>query len=222
MFEAEIQMERRSSILPMLLMLCLLVGIVGLVTYVILQVRGKTPLSTQQASGVVTAALQGPGPAVIHFRTGLVNNDEKLPDPNYRLLEKAGIVKLAKAPHGGVLVSVTPEGEQLLSSLPGFKKSTEADGAVSYQAALAQRQFLGVASVNMDGVDTAIVEYNWKWVPNTLADVFDAGGPLVKSFNLWERQTLINKYQVDFYHGTPTRSTLALVRNGREWTAPAR
>jgi len=55
--------------MPMLLMLCLLVAIVGLAIYVILQVRGKTPLSAQEATGIVTATLQGPGPAVIHFRT---------------------------------------------------------------------------------------------------------------------------------------------------------
>lgn len=222
MFETEIEMERRSSILPMLLMVSLLVGILGVAIYVILQVRGKTPLSTQDATKIVTAALQGPGPAVIHFRTGLVNNGEKLPDPNYRLLEKAGIVKLAKAPKGGVLVSVTPEGEQLLSGLPGFKKSTEADGAFSYQAALAQRQFISIAGVTMSGPDTAIVEYNWKWVPNALGDVFDASGAMVKSFTLWERQTLINKYAVAFYHGDPTRSTLAVERNGKEWKLPAR
>ena len=222
MFESEIEMEKRSSIMPMLLMLCLLVAIVGLAIYVILQVRGKTPLSAQEASGIVTATLQGPGPAVIHFRTGLVNNDEKLPDPNYRLLEKAGIVKLAKAPHGGVMVSVTPQGEQLLTGLPGFKKSAEADGAFSYQAPLAQRQFVSIAGITMSGPDTAIVDYNWKWVPNPLGDVFDASGPLVKSFNLWERQTLINKYAVAFYHGDPTKSTLAVVRNGREWKLPAR
>jgi hypothetical protein len=222
MFEAEVAMEKRSSVLPLLLMLCLLTLIVGTVTYVFLQVRAKTPLSAQEARGIVTAALQGPGPAVIQFRTGLVKNDEKLPDPNYRLLEKAGIVKLGKAPVGGVLVSLTPEGERLLTGIPGFKKAQEKDGAFTYQAPLAQRQFVSIAGVTMNGTDNAIVEYNWKWVPNALADVFDAGGPLVKSFNLWERQTLINKYQADFYHGTPTRSTLALVRNGREWATPAR
>jgi len=222
MFEAEVAMEKRSSILPLLLMLCLLALIVGTVTYVLFQVRGKTPLSAQEASGIVTAALQGPGPAVIHFRTGLVKNDEKIPDPNYRLLEKAGIVKLAKAPEGSVLVSLTPEGERLLTGIPGFKKSQETDGTFTYQAPLAQRQFVSIAGVSMDGTDRAIVEYNWKWVPNALADVFDAGGPLVKSFTLWERQTLINKYEVDFYHGNPTRSTLALVRNGRGWKIPAR
>ena len=222
MFEAEVAMEKRSSVLPLLLMLCLLALIAGTVTYVLFQVRGKTPLSAQEASGIVTAALQGPGPAVIHFRTGLVKNDEKLPDPNYRLLEKAGIVKLGKAPAGSVLVSLTPEGERLLTGIPGFKKSQETDGTFTYQAPLAQRQFVSIAGVNMNGADNAIVEYTWKWVPNALADVFDAGGPLVKSFNLWERQTLINKYEVDFYHGAPTRSTLALMRNGREWKIPTR
>jgi hypothetical protein len=50
-------------------------------------------------------------------------------------------------------------------------------------------------------------------VPNQFGDVFDAGGPLVKSFNLWDRQTLINKYNADFYHGEPTKSTLALCTN---------
>jgi len=219
MFEAEVEMERRSSILPLLLMMCLVAGIVGLATYVLFQVRGKTPLRAQDASGIVAAALQGPGPAIIHFRTGLVKPsvDEKPGDPNYRLLEKAGIIKLAKAAQGNVLVSITPEGERLMSGVPGFKKSKEADGTFSYQAPLAHRQLVSIAGVDMNGANNAIVEYTWKWVPNQLGNVFDAGGPLVKSFNLWERQTLINKYEVDFYNGEPTKSTLALARSGRDW-----
>ena len=219
MFEAEVEMERRSSILPLLLMMCLVAGIVGLATYVLFQVRGKTPLRAQDASGIVAAALQGPGPAIIHFRTGLVKPsvDEKPGDPNYRLLEKAGIIKLAKAAQGSVLVSITPEGERLMSGVPGFKKSQEADGTFSYQAPLAHRQLVSIAGVDMNGANNAIVEYTWKWVPNQLGNVFDAGGPLVKSFNLWERQTLINKYEVDFYNGEPTKSTLALARSGRDW-----
>jgi hypothetical protein len=95
---------------------------VGLATYVLLQVRERTPLSAQQASGIVAATLRGPGPAIIHFRTGLVkpSTDVKPGDPNYRLLEKAAIVKLAKAPRGSVLVSITPVGERLMTGLPGF------------------------------------------------------------------------------------------------------
>ncbi len=223
MFEAEVEMEKRSTILPLLLMMCLVVAIVGLVTYVLLQVREKTPLSAQEANSIVAAALQGRGPAIIHFRAGLVkpSADDKPEDPNYRLLEKAGIIKLAKAPHGSVVVSLTPGGERLLSGVPGFKKSKEPDGTFLYQAPLAQRQLVGIAGVNMIGVNSAVVEYNWNWVPNQLGDVFDAGGSLVKSFNLWERQTLINKYEVDFYHGSPSKSTLALVRNGRGWKTSA-
>ena len=219
MFEAEVEMERRSSVLPLLLMMCLLAAIVGLAAYVLLQVRAKTPLSAQEASGIVTASLQGPSRAIVHFRTGLVKSsaEENPEDPNYRLLEKAGIVKLAKAPHGAVQVSLTPAGEQLLTGLPGFKKTKEADGTVLYQTPLGQRQFVSIAGVNMIGANSATVDYNWKWVPNRLGDVFDAGGPLVKGFNTWERQTLITKYEADFYNGGTTRSTIALVRNGRDW-----
>jgi hypothetical protein len=73
----------------------------------------------------------------------------------------------------------------------------------------------------MVGVNSATVDYNWKWEPNPLGVVFDAGGPLVKSFNLWERQTLINKYEVDFYNAGPAKSTLALARNGKTWKLAA-
>jgi hypothetical protein len=223
MFEAEVEMERRSSFLPMLLMVCLVAGIIGMVTYVVFQVRSKTPLSAQEANGVVTAALQGPGAAIIHFRSGLVVSSvaEKPGDPNYRLLEKAGIVKLAKAPRGAELISVTPGGEKLVTAIPGFKKWKEPDATFTYQVPLAQRQLVSIANITMIGVNNATVEYTWKWVPNQLGDVFDAGGPLVKGFNLWDRQTLINKYEADFYHASPMKSTLALARTDQGWKISA-
>lgn len=223
MFEAEVAMEKRSSILPLILMMCLLALIVGTVVYVFMQVRERRPLTAQQVTPIVAAALQGPGPAVIRFRTGSVKlGDDGKPDPNYRLLEKAGVVKLAKPAKGNVQVSITPEGESMLAAIQGLNKSKEEDGSVSYRVPLAQRQFVGITDVEMNGANGATVQYTWKWLPNPLGDVFDAGGPLVKGFTLWERQTLINKYEVDFYHGDAARSTLALVRNGREWTIPAR
>jgi len=219
MFEAEVEMERRSSFLPLVLMMCLVVAIAGLAVYIVLQVRERTPLSAEQASPVVAATLQKAAPATIHFHTGRVkpSGNDKPADPNYRLLEKAGIVKMAKAEHGATLVSLTPAGERLLAGLPGFKKSEEADGTVLVEAPLAQRQFVSVAGVEMSGVNNAVVAYNWRWIPNQLGDVFDAGGSLVKSFNLWERQTLINKYNANFYHGDSTRSTMVLARSGHDW-----
>ena len=223
MFEAEIEMERRSSFLPLLLLACLVTAIAGMVTYVVFQVRARTPLSAQEASGVVAATLQGPGPAVLHFRSGLVVSSvaEKPGDPHYRLLEKAGIVKLAKAARGAELVSLTPAGERLLASIPGVKKWKESDGTFSYQVPLAQRELVRVTDVAMTSVNTATVSYEWKWVPNQLGNLFDAGGPEVKGFNLWDRQTLINKYQADFYHATPTKSTLALARTDSGWKISA-
>ena len=224
MFEAEVEMERRSSFLPLVLMMCLVAGIAGLAVYIVLQVRARTPLTAQQATEIVTASVRGPGHAVVHFRTGVVkpSEEDKPGEPNYRLLEKAGIVKLAKAKGTATQVTLTPKGEQLLAALPGFKKTEEADGTVLYQAPLADRQFLSVAGVEMTGVNTATVSYNWKWIPNQLGDVFDAGGPMVKSFNLWERQTLITKYGVDFYHADATKSSLACERIGKEWKLAGR
>jgi hypothetical protein len=219
MFEAEVEMERRSSFLPMLLLVCLIAGIVGMVTYVVFEVRAKTPLSAQEASSLVAAALEGPGPAIINFHTGLVKPSviEKPGGPHYRLLEKAGIVKLAKATRGSEMVSLTPAGERLITALPGLKKWKENDGTLSYQPPLAQRQLVSVGGIRMSGVNNATVEYTWKWVPNQLGDLFDAGGSLVKSFNLWDRQTLIDKYEADFYHGSATKSTLALTRTDQGW-----
>ena len=163
-------------------------------------------------------ASQGPGPVVIHFRTGLIKPSVS---KNQGILiidywKRQELLNWGKAAKGSVTISITPR-KRLMSGVPGFKKSKEADGTFSYQAPLALRQLVSIAGVNMNGVDNAIVEYTWKWVPNQLGDVFDAGGPLVKSFNLWERQTLINKYEVAFYNGEPTKSTLALARSGREW-----
>jgi hypothetical protein len=219
MFEAEVEMERRSSFLPMLALVCLIAAIGGMVAYVVIQVRSKTPLTAEQASGIVTAALQGPGPAIFHFRSGLVTSSvaEKPGDPHYRLLQKAGIVKLGNGPRGATLVAVTAGGERLLTGIPGFKKWKETDGTFSYQVPLAQRQLVNITSIDMNGVNNAKVEYTWKWAPNQLGEVFDAGGPLVKGFSLWDRQTLINKYEVAFYNASPSKATLPLARTDRGW-----
>ncbi|MGA3087404.1 MAG: hypothetical protein ABSD75_02255 [Terriglobales bacterium] len=224
MFEAEVEMERRSSILPLLLMMCLLAVIVGTVMYVFMQMRERTPLSAQQATPIVAATLQAAGPATTHFHTGLLKpgGDVKPEDPNYRLLEKAGIVKLGKAGQGNLQVTITPDGEKLLSALPGVTKVKQDDGTYLYKAPVADRLFLVVNHVDMIAANTANVQYSWKWVPNQLGDLFDASGPQVKSFNTWERQTLINKYAVDFYHGDPTRSTMALMRTGKDWKIATR
>jgi hypothetical protein len=224
MFEAEVALEKRSSILPFLLMLCLLAVVLGGVVWFGVQMWQRKPLTAEQAGPIVATALQHLGPSVTRFRTGLVTpgGDVKPGDPNYRLLAKAGLVKLAKPAKGGsVQVTLTPQGEQMLAGISGVKKSQEKDGTTSYQVPLANKQLVGVTGVTMSGINMAAVAYTWKWAPNPLADVFDAGGPLLKSFNTWDRQNLINKYGAAFYHGDASRSTIALTRDGRTWKIAA-
>jgi hypothetical protein len=231
MFEAEVEMERRSSFLPLLLMMCLVAAIIGLGAYIVQQARHQTPLTAQQAITVVAASVRGPGSAIAKFHTGLVKStsDEKPTDPIYRLLDKAKLITLAPAPHGAMVVSLTPQGEKILSGINGVKiegakndgVKKDAKGTLFYQVPLARREFVSIANVSMSGVNTAVAEYNWKWVPNQLGEIFDASGPLVKSFNLWDRQTLINKNGVDFYSEGGKRSTLTLARAGREWNIAA-
>jgi hypothetical protein len=220
MFEDEVAMEKRSSIFPLLLMLCLAAVVAAGVVWVVLEVKERAPLTVEQAGPLVAAALQGPGSAVTRFSTGLMPpNYEfgKAGDPGYRLLAKAGIVKLGKAgKDGSVPVSLTAQGEKMLAGIAGVKKS-EKNGTVSYQVPLAGRQLVDIAGVTMTGVNTAAIEYTWKWVPNPLADAFDVAGPLVKSFSTYERKNLIDKYGADFYHGNVNKSTLGVTREKRGW-----
>jgi hypothetical protein len=219
MFEAEVQMEERSSVLPLLLLLCLAAVLVGVVGYVVYQVRETKDLSAAEATPIVTASLNAEGPAMIHFHGGFVKPsvDEKTRDPHYKLLEKAGIITLATGKDGSIRVALTPAGEHLVTTIPGFRQDKNADGTSSYFVPLAQRQLVDISKVTMSGVNSATVEYTWKWVPNRLGDDFDAAGSLVKSFNTWDRSTLIDKYGADFYHGNPARASLMLTRTEKGW-----
>lgn len=218
-FEAEVKMEKQSSILPLLLLLSLMAAVLGVVAYVVLEIRARQPLSAKEAGSVVESILKAQGPAITHFHSGLVmpSVDEKPRDPHYRLLEKAGVVKTSKATGGGTMVTLTPLGQRLATSISGFKKWKNTDGTTSYAIPLADRQLVEISSVTMSGVNDAVVQYTWKWVPNQLGDDFDAAGAGVKSFNTWDRATLIEKYGADFYHAAPSRAAVNLMRTDKGW-----
>ena len=219
MFEDEVRMEKQSSVLPLLLLLSLIAAVLGVVAYVVLEIRARQPLTAKEASAIVESVIKSQGPATTHFHGGLVmpSVDEKPRDPHYRLLEKAGLVKAAKAAGGGTLVTLTPLGERLTTSIPGYKKWKNTDGTTSYAIPLAERQLVEISKVTMNGVNDAQVEYSWRWVPNQLGDDFDAAGTLVKSFNTWDRATLIDKYGADFYHGDAMRASINLMRTDKGW-----
>lgn len=218
-FEAEVKMEKQSSFLPLLLLLALMAAVLGVVAYVVMDVRARQPLTGKEADPIVRSILQAQGPAITHFHAGLVmpSVDEKPRDPHYRLLEKLGMVRTAKAAGGGTLVRLTPLGERLMTSIPGFKKWKNADGTTSYAIPLADRQLVAISKITMNGVNNAVVDYTWKWTPNELGNDFDAAGDRVRSFNTWDRATLIDKYGADFYHGDPTRASVNLMRTEKGW-----
>jgi len=221
MFEEEIKMQRESSyFVPLVLVVVLIAVIVGTIGYFVVPSKS---LSQEQAAGLVSAYLAGQGPATVHFHVGMLQPsvDEKIRDPHYRLLEKAGILKLGPAKGEKISVAFAPEGERRLAAIPGVVKTKNSDGTDAYTVPLAEHQLGAVSKVTMSGRDVAVVQFTWKWTPNELGNAFDAAGPLVKSFNTWDRSTLIQKYGVAFYHVEPAQAALTFMRADKGWKLAA-
>jgi hypothetical protein len=218
MFEQEVEMEKRqSSIVPLLLIVALTVGLVGVAAYYLVQ--SHKVMSNSDATNISLQALQAAGPATLTFATGMVHEsvNEKPRDPNYRLLEKIGVLKLGKAKGWITPVSLTPKGEQLLSQISGVEKTKEQDGTETYTVPLAERRLIGISKVTMLNPDRASIEFSWQWQANALGESFDASGNMVQSFNTWDRATLIQKYGATFFHAAPSPVTLAAVRLNGHW-----
>jgi len=221
MFEQELEMEKRqSSVVPLLLIVTLILVIVGVAGYYVLDSR-KT-LSRQEAGEVAAAVLKAQGPATLRFHTGVIKSsvDAKPHDPHYRLLEKAGLVRIGKATGEYKTIApveLTAEGNHLLEEIPGVTKGTEKDGTTVYSVPLAERRLAAVTAVHMIHPTRATVDITWRWEPNKLGNLFDASGSMLKGFNTWDRSILIQKYGADFYHGDATKVTLALTKSDNGW-----
>jgi hypothetical protein len=218
MFEQEIAMEKQqSSVLPLLLIITLIISLVGVAVYYVLE--NRKVLASEEATTLVNSSLKSQEPVTLHFETGVViaSVDEKPHGPHYRLLEKAGLLKIGKDSGRATPITLTPKGEAFLSQLPGVSKAKSKDASEAYSVPLAGRKLVGTPKVTMTSMGHAVVEFTWAWEPNQLGEIFDASGPQVQSFNTWDRSTLIDKYGVKFYHGTPTRASLACVRGEKGW-----
>src|SRR5581483_11532073 len=144
MFEQEIEFEKReSSVVPLLLIVSMILVFVGVAGYYIWQ--NKQVLGTDQASAVITASLKAQGPAVVHFHTGMVKAsvEERPEAPHYRLLDKAGIIKLGKA---------------LLAEIPDVITNKEKDGTDAYVVPLANRQLAEITKITMLSPERATVQ----------------------------------------------------------------
>jgi len=221
MFEEELKLQKESSyFVPLVLVVVLIAVIVGTVVYA---VKPGRSLSQQEAAGLVSAFLKSEGPATVHFHVGALvpSVDEKIRDPHYRLLEKAGLLKLGAAKGDSIQVTLTPEGQREMAGIPGVVKTKNSDGSDGYTVPLADRQLVAVSKVTVNDREVAYVQFTWQWAPNQLGNAFDAAGPLVKSFNVWDRSTLIQNYGVAFYHVEPAQATLTFVRAEKGWKLAA-
>ncbi len=219
MFEQEIELEKKtSSIVPLLLIVVLIIAVVGVALYFVAE--SKKVLTAAEAGPVVVASLDSQPAPMLHFSTGLIKASvsDKTHDPHYRLLEKEGVLKIGKEDQKyRSAVSLTAPGQAFLGEIPGVKQSKDKDGNTQYIVPLAQRKLLEVGRISMQTPSRAVVEYTWKWETTKAGDLFDAAGPAVKGFNTWDRSTLIEKYGANFYHGDPTRITVAMVKTDKGW-----
>jgi len=217
MFEQEIELEKKqSSVVPLLLTMVLIgVFVVGIV-YIIIESRRV--LTTAEATTMVTSILNARATAVVRFETGTIKDTygENARDPGNRLLEKVGVIRMTKA--GAKLrIALTDKGSELLKQIPDVKSAKNSEGVESYTVPLAHPKLVSVSKVTMDGPRRATVEYSWQWDPNALGENFDAKGPTVKSFNMWDRGTLIDKYGVRFYHAEPMAVSVVLAKGKEGW-----
>jgi hypothetical protein len=218
LFAAEIEMESKSSsFLPVALIIALILVVGGTIVYFVKGARDV--LTVPVATTAVNQILQAQGPATVRFSTGTVvsNMNEKPMDPHYKLLAKAGIVTTKPKGYNSLIVALNPAGEKLIGEIAGVQKATNADKTVTYVVPLAERKLVEVNKVTMIKPHLAQVEYTWKWAPNRLGQEFDASGSLVKSFNTWDRATLIKTYGVDFYGAAPTKASIVLMEKDGNW-----
>ena len=212
MFEDEIKMEEKSSNwVPLLMALGLVVALAGGLVYFIME--SKRTVTEAEAQQVANALLTAQGPGTVHFHVGQVKPsvDEKPFDPHYKLLAKAGIVKLGKPTVNGLSVTLTPAGKEILDAC-GAKEEKNPDGTEAYTVPLAQRKLVKIAKIQMLNPGRANMEYAWKWEPTKLGDDFDVNSPEMQSLNNWDRITLIDKYGASYYKdGKLKTNTIALV-----------
>jgi hypothetical protein len=218
MFEAELEMERKSSSFgPVLFIAILVLAIAGVIYYAVHESR-KT-MSEAEASQLITSILKSKGSPTLQFRTGYVlpSAEEKPFDPHYRLLEKAGLIKTAKR-NGGLQVELTPAGQKVLSDISGVTRTKRLEGGEVIVAPLASRKLVAITKVDVLSPTRANVAYTWQWQPTRLGEVFDASSPLVSAFNVWERGALIKDYGVDFYHAAPKPEQFNFTRAEKGWS----
>jgi hypothetical protein len=223
MFEQELEMEQQqSSVVPLILIIAMILAFVGVAGYYVMENRKVMP--AVEASDLIAASLKSDGPAIFHFRTGMVvaSVQDRPHDANYRLLEKAGLINIGKDKGRTTPVTLTAAGRKLLADIPGVKENKDPkDGTLEYVVPAAERKLAGTPKVTMLGIGRAKADFEWAWAPTQMGELLDASGPTVKSFNTWDRGTLIDKYGAKFYHAAPVKATMTFTKGDKGWQITA-
>jgi hypothetical protein len=225
MFEQEIEMEKKegSSFGPVLIILLLIGLFVGGLGIVIFQ--SKLTVKPEQATAAIETKLKSTPPVSVKFYTGTVSlTDADSPnDPHYRLLEKAGIIRIGKPKGTSATVELTPAGKELLAALPTVKGVPSKSNTTAYTLPLASRKLVSVGQVTKLTQEKFQVQYTWIWQPTRAGELFDVAGKFVQSLPNYERGMLIDQHGGNYYHGAPTQTAIVLIKGDNGWEpAPAR
>jgi hypothetical protein len=216
LFEQEVEMEKRSSWGPLVLVVGLILSIVGGVGFYIWEMKKGLP--QEEATALISAQLNSKSTS-IHFHAGKVisSSDEQAKDPHYKLLAKAGYLDVKDVSWNTIVANVTPAGEKEFAAVPGFKKWDNPDKTISYEIPLASRKLIKIDSIKLNGPSAAKVEYEWEWQTTKVGDLFEASNPTIKTFTTWDRSKLIQKYGADFYKTGPQKETIRLAKGDKGW-----
>jgi hypothetical protein len=216
MFEQELELEKRSSWGPLLLVVALVSLIVGVIGYYVFSMKKGLPVA--DATSIIETQLRSKS-AILHFHSGKIvgGYDEDPKGPHYKVLEKAGFVKVKSLSWNSTEVTVTDVGEQAFTGIPGYKKWKNADDSWSWDVPLATRKLEKIDSITLNNLESARVEYEWKWVTNSLGEIFDLEGGSLKNYTAWDRQKLIDKYGANFYHSAAKKEVLNFKKGDKGW-----
>jgi len=217
MFEQEIEMEKKEGspfgpILIVLLLVGLFVGGIGLVVF-----QSREMLKPAEATAALKARIDSAAPVTVAFRTGKISYAaaDKPTDPQYLLLEKAGILKIARITKGtdfAAQVDLTPAGKDFIASLPGVKGVPDKENTTEYVLPLASRKLVSVDKITKLGQRKYEVQYTWKWQTTKAGDLFDIDGQVVQKLQSYDRSMLIDRHGADYYHHSPAQATIQLTK----------
>jgi len=219
MFEQEIELERKEgSNWGPFLMIVLLVGLfVGGFGVVIFQSRQT--VKPEEATAAIETRVKSMPPATVSFHTGMVsyNAPDKPSDPQYKLLTSCGLLKVGKGKGYAALVELTPQGKDLLASVPGVQNIPDKNGTTLYVVPLATHKMLSIGNITKVSQGRFQVEYTWQWVTTPAGDFFDVDSKNVQALSLYERSVLIDQHGANNYHKGASKSSMVLINAEKGW-----